>query len=266
MAPRLLVTHEWPAEGTDAGAPAPVAVLVHGITGWWRTWWRVGPALAEQGWRVVAVDQRGHGRSPPIDGVATAESLADDVESTLDAAGVVPVDLLVAHSLGAAVCMELVNGRPTVARRLVIEDPPGTSRADDPDYQATLEREVLAARTDPEGEARRELAENPRWLEEDARQNVEGRALCDLDGILASLRSDTGLRVLDLVPAIDIPTLYVLADEERSVLGSRRDELIGSAPAMATVVELDAGHTVHRDRFDEYVASILGWVRSSGST
>lgn len=260
MAP--LATHEWLPSGTDAGAAAPVAVLVHGITGWWRTWWRVGPALARHGWRVIAVDQRGHGGSPPIGGVATAETMAADLAATLESLAVVPVDLLVAHSLGAAVSMELAHRRPDIARRLVIEDPPHQTRVDDLDYQVNLERETVAARADPEAELRRELAENPLWLEEDARQNVEGRAVCDLDGILASLRNDTGHRVLDLVPVIGIPTLYLLADEARSVLGPRRAELIASAPATATVVEFDAGHTVHRDRFDEYVAAILEWSRT----
>ncbi|MDQ4036621.1 MAG: alpha/beta hydrolase, partial [Chloroflexota bacterium] len=162
-----------------------------------RTWWRVGPALAEHGWRVIAVDQRGHGRSPPIDGVATAESMAAALAATLETMDMLPV----------------------------------------------------------------ELAANPPWLEEDARQDVEGRALCDLEGILVSLRNDTGHRVLDLVPTIGIPTLDLLADEARSVPGPMRAELIASAPATATVVELDAGHTVHRDRFVEYVASILGWLQ-----
>ena len=262
----LLATHEWPPSGTDAGARAPVAVLVHGITGWWRTWWRVGPALAGHGWRVIAVDQRGHGSSPAIDGAATADSLADDLAATLESLGLVPVDLLVAHSLGAAVSMELVHRRPEVAHRLVIEDPPHQTRAGDLEYQASLERETLAARADPDAEIRRELAEHPLWLEEDARQNVEGRALCDLEGILASLRNDTGHRVLDLVPAISIPTLYLLADEARSVLGPRRGELVTSAPETAAVVEFDAGHTVHRDRFDEYVTAILGWLQSSAAT
>ena len=41
-----LAAHEWPASG--AGPDAPLAVLVHGVTGWWKTWWRVGPALAVQ--------------------------------------------------------------------------------------------------------------------------------------------------------------------------------------------------------------------------
>ena len=258
--PATLATHEWPSARTDVGAPAPVAVLVHGITGWWRTWWRVGPALADRGWRVIAVDQRGHGGSPAIDGIATAESLAADLAFTFEALGVVPVDLLLGHSLGAAVAMELVADRPEVALRLVSEDPPGQDRRGDVDYQATLEREVRDARSDLESEVRRELAQNPAWLEEDARQNVEGRALCDVDGILASLRSGTGLRVLELVPKIQIPTLYILADAERSALGSKRSALVASLPAAACLVEMDSGHTVHRDRFDAYMAALVGWL------
>ena len=173
------------------------------------------------------------------------------------------MDLLVGHSLGAAVCIELVAGRPEVARRLVAEDPSGRDRMNDVDYQANFEREVRAARSDPESEVRRELAENPTWLEEDARQNVEGRAACDLEGILASLRSGTGLRVLELAPKLEVPTLYVLADEQRSALGPRRAALIDALPANASLVEMDSGHTVHRDRFDAYLSALLAWIDSA---
>jgi pimeloyl-ACP methyl ester carboxylesterase len=256
----MLATHEWPPAKTDAGAAAPVAVLVHGITGWWRTWWRLAPALADRGWRVIAVDQRGHGGSPAVDGFATAETLAADIGLTLDRLGVLPVDLLLGHSLGAAVALELAHRRPEIARRLVIEDPPGQTRVDDPEYQANLERDVLAARADPESEVRRELSENPAWLEEDARQDVEGRQRVDLAGILASLRHDTQLRAVELVPKIQIPTLYLLADEERSVLGTTRAALIESLPATAALAEFDSGHTVHRDQFDAYLSTVTNWL------
>ena len=152
------------------------------------------------------------------------------------------------------------TGGPTSPGRLVIEDPPGQDRADDFAFQQNLEREVRAARSDADSEVRRTLAENPTWLEEDARQDVEGKAACDLEGILASLRSGTGLRVVELAPTIRIPTLYLLATEDRSALGSRRADLIDSLPKSASVLEVDCGHTVHRDRFGEYVSALLAWL------
>ena len=256
----ILATHDWNPPRTDAGAPAPVALLVHGITGWWRTWWRVGPALAADGWRVIAIDLRGHGESPPIDGVASAETLAADIAATIEELKVEPLDVVIAHSLGAAVVMELVNGRPGTARRVVLEDPPGQTRADDIEFQANLEREVLAARAAPDAEVHRELAENPEWLEEDARQDVAGRAICDLEGILASLRADTGVRAVELASRLRVPALYLVADERRSVLGPERTRLMTSLPPHAAVAEFASGHTIHRDRFDEYLATVRAWL------
>ncbi len=254
-----LAVHEWPVTN-DAGPAAPVAVLVHGITGWSRTWWRVAPALADRGWRVIGIDLRGHGDSPPIDGVATVPSVAADLGATLDDLGVAPLDLLLGHSLGAAICMELVHERPEIAHRAAFEDPPGQTRADDSEFQDRLAQDVRAARTSPEAEVQRELAENPLWMEADARQNVEGRARCDLDGILASLRGDTGVCAPDLARLIQIPSLYLIADADRSVLGTQRQGLLDSLPPQASALEFESGHTIHRDRFEAYLSGLLEWL------
>lgn len=255
----ILETHEWgPADRAPA---APVAVLVHGVNGWHRTWWRVGPALAERGWRVIAVDQRGHGRSPRIRGAATVDDIADDLEAAIERHAPPPVDLLVGHSLGAVVSMRLALRRPDIARRLVLEDPPSIDRAADEEFFASLRNGVRAAKEDPEGEVARELAENPRWLEEDARQNVEGRALADAEGIVASLRRPRPFAVMEAAADLEIPTLFLLADGERSVLlGQARERLRQTLPASCRIRELDSGHTIHRDRFDEYLQAILEWA------
>ena len=259
---RMLATHEW--HPSDTTSPVRTVVLVHGVTGWHRTWWRVGPALAARGWRAVAVDQRGHGRSPRIDGYTTVPALAADLAGVIERIGA-PVDALIGHSLGAAVCAELAFERPELMHRLVLEDPPSMIRADDLAWHANLEREHHAARSDPMGEVARELAENPRWLEEDARQDVEGKQLADLPGILATFRRDTGARVLDLAPRQSVPTLYVLGDEARSVFaGEARRQLERSLPGNARIEVMDAGHTVHRDRFEEYVAAVIDWIQAPG--
>jgi len=102
-----LTTRSWGPEGRG-GVHRPLAVLVHGVTSSSRTWWRAGPALAERGYRVLAVDLRGHGSSPrPTAGQSVAD-LATDVAETVEAAAGPPVDLLVGHSLGALVALELV--------------------------------------------------------------------------------------------------------------------------------------------------------------
>jgi len=257
----ILSTYEWTAPKPHADAPAPVAVLVHGVTGWHRTWWRVGPALAERGWRAIAVDQRGHGHSPRATTAATIDDLADDLEAAIERHATPPIDLLVGHSLGAVVGMRLALRRPGIARRLVLEDPPSIDRAADEGFFTAVRDGVRAATETPAAEVERELAENRRWLEEDARQNVEGRALADAEGIVASLNRPRPFAVMEAAADLAIPTLFLLADGERSVLvGPARDRLRTALPATCRIREFASGHTIHRDQFDEYLAAILEWA------
>ena len=252
-----LATHEW---APSAGTEPRLAVLVHGVAGWHRTWWRIGPALAGRGWRVIALDQRGHGASPRIGSRTTVAELADDLGAAIRRIGA-PVDALIGHSLGAAVSAELAHQSPELVPRLVLEDPPAITRVGDVAWLATLEGELLAANADFDGEVSRELRENPGWRAEDARQDVEGKQLADRDGIVASFRSGMGARVLELAPRMRVPVLYLLAAEDRSVFprGPRR-LLQQTLPPQSRVVVLDGGHTLHRDCFDDYVATIVDFL------
>jgi pimeloyl-ACP methyl ester carboxylesterase len=83
----------------------PTLVAVHGITESRETWRPLLPRLAER-WRVLAVDLRGHGRSPAADPYDPL-TLATDVHDTVVAAGFdgdgPDAACLVGHSLGGVV-------------------------------------------------------------------------------------------------------------------------------------------------------------------
>ena len=259
--PVELVTRAWTPRG-PASPGTPHVVLVHGVTGWHRTWWRMGPALAAAGWRAVAVDFRGHGHSPRIEGAATVADFAADLVAVIERIG--RPAALVGHSLGAAVGAELCVARPDLVTRAVLEDPPSVTRTDDTEWQANLEREIQAARENPAAEIERERAENPGWQAEDVRQNVEGRALADANGILASYRNETGARVLQLAPRQTVPISYLLATKERSVFrGDARRQLEMTLPANASLAVIDAGHTIHRDAYDPYLEHVLRWLEAA---
>lgn len=251
-----LATREW----TDgAAARRGTAVLVHGVCGWHRTWWRVGPALAARGWRVIAVDLRGHGRSPRIEGTMTVASWAVDVIETIERIGE-PV-AMVGHSLGGSVTAEVIATRPDLVTRAVLEDPPAVSRVGDVAWLERLAAEVATATTSFDAEVARELAENPAWDHEDARQDVEGKTLADIDAIVASFTADVGTRVLDLAPTLTAPVLYLLAAESRSVFPSTaRARLAAGLPPTSEIRVTNAGHTIHRDRFTDYVDAVAGWI------
>jgi pimeloyl-ACP methyl ester carboxylesterase len=246
-----------PLIGPDVADHRPLALLVHGVTSSSRTWWRVGPALAGRGFRVVAVDLRGHGASPrTVAGLGLAD-LAADVAGTVEG----PVELLVGHSLGALVSLELVRRRPGFARRLVLEDPPGSSSIDWAGLAAGIEADTRRAVADP-GALRRELeAANPTWPPGEAERRVADLADCDGQAIAAALRQGVPFDLPALLAAARLPVLMLLADEGlgSNLTGLDRKAAVEALGGGATRV-LPAGHSVHREALDPWLAAVDAWL------
>ena len=134
-------------------------LLIHGVTASAAVWWRIGPALAATGRRVIAVDQAGHGRTGHWHGHHRFRDNAADIAAFIRAAGLDRPELqVVGHSWGAVTTAALpVAGiRPAT---LVLLDPPVlpleriSLEASDPKQQpvSTLEEAIAAIRaTDPD--------------------------------------------------------------------------------------------------------------------
>ncbi|MDQ2625341.1 MAG: alpha/beta hydrolase, partial [Actinomycetota bacterium] len=83
---------------TRSAGQGELVLLLHGITAGAAVW---DPVLSElaRGYRVVAVDQRGHGRSDKPERGYGPDDYVADVGALLDALG--PACAVVGHSLGA---------------------------------------------------------------------------------------------------------------------------------------------------------------------
>jgi pimeloyl-ACP methyl ester carboxylesterase len=68
---------------------------------------------------VIAIDQRGHGRSGDHPGPATYEAMSDDAANVLAALRVPTADV-VGYSMGANVAILLATRHPTTVRRMVV--------------------------------------------------------------------------------------------------------------------------------------------------
>ncbi len=122
---------EWKGPEWGSGANAPV-LLLHGLSSNARYWDRVAIHLG--GRRVVALDQRGHGltgRPPHAPNPGTGYAMEQLIEDAVFASGELGLDkpIVVGHSWGATVALELVGTRPEVASALVFIDGPIQSAA-----------------------------------------------------------------------------------------------------------------------------------------
>ncbi len=186
----------WPT--TSWGDPAhPPLLLVHGVTSNAGIWWRIAPALAAAGRRVIAVDMPGHGRTARTPRSHRFADTAAELVAFVRAADIDAPDLVVVgHSWGGMVTAHLPAAglRP---RTLVLLDPPVltlgrlkalTEEPTERDY-ATLEEATAAVR-----------ASNPEWSDGDVR--AKAQALTEftpqlvLDVLLKNGNWDGGMAAL----------------------------------------------------------------------
>ena len=122
---------EWKGLYEGARRDAPV-LLLHGLSSNARYWDRVARHLEAR--RVVALDQRGHGltgrppHAPSPEGGYSMEQLIDDAAFVSSELGL-DKPVVVGHSWGATVALELVGTRPELASALLFIDGPIQSAA-----------------------------------------------------------------------------------------------------------------------------------------
>jgi len=253
---------------TEWGPPAaPPLVLLHGVTGHARTWDDEARALSAE-WRVLALDQRGHGDSDPApDGDYTVPSLAGDLAAFADALGLARVDL-VGLSLGGRVAIAFAAANPERVRRLVVVDigpdiaaagraRVGAAMALAPERFETLEEALALARM-----------ANPRYAEARLRDRVR-HGLRPLAGGGFGWKYDRALReavrrghwrdpvdVWPLWRALQCPTLLVRGAESDVLDAGTAKRMLETQPRARMVEVPGAGHTVPGDRPAEFLAAL----------
>jgi len=226
---------------TTVGDGPKTAALVHGLSGDSGTWFEFAPWLAEQGYTVTLVDQRGHGASPRADSYL-AEDLADDLVDTLP----VGMDLIAGHSLGGrALLLAVERLRP---QRAVYLDP-GWNVPPEMEFALPLDEhgdivsvEALAELVpdySPEhvANARRSLKlYDPAWV-------------TSPNPVLPDQEPPT--------PPV-VPSLVVLADPPVAVRPDLEERLRSGGYEVVTVP--DGHHDLHIVNLEQTKQALAGWV------
>jgi pimeloyl-ACP methyl ester carboxylesterase len=254
----------WPS---SSGPARGTVLLIHGLSSIADSWWQVGPALAERGWDVAAVDQAGHG-GRPVRGEVSLEGLADTVR---DAHPTGP-DVVIGHSLGALTALALVDRLPGWAGTVILEEPASLlppelcfaiAQGISADFAAVRDhRDTVVERV-------RESA--PHWAEEDVHWAVEGIAQMDpapfVRRLIAlaqdeRLRFHTPDRIVAIAPSAHVLAAVgdrVFADGGSALRRSDREELTRRLPS-DHVIGIEGGHCLHRDAPADWLAAVTSII------
>lgn len=219
----LLAHHET---GDPTGPPA---VLLHGMGSSAATWDGFAAALGGAGRRVLAIDARGHGASSRT-AEYTFAAMVDDLRGFLDEHAVDRVDLI-GHSMGGGVAQLFAGRYPDRVRRLVIEEaapPPHAAPADQP--------------PDPPREP-------PHPVEFDWQV---------VRPIMRAFRTPDP-EWWALLGHIAAPTL-VIAGGATSLVSQDRIHAAAAAIPDARLVEINAGHNVHKHAAAAFASIVLEFL------
>jgi 3-oxoadipate enol-lactonase len=104
----------------DSGGSGPPVMLLHGWTASADlNWWGCYGDLSGAGYRVLAIDHRGHGRGLRTHALFTLEACAADAAAALEALDCAPATV-VGYSMGGAIAQLLARDHPQALSGLVL--------------------------------------------------------------------------------------------------------------------------------------------------
>ena len=252
--------------GNEDEAAQPL-VFLHGFTSNAEVWLRVGGAFRESH-RVLALDQRGHGRS----GWATDYSAwrwVEDIEQFIEALGL-RRPILVGHSMGARNGHLFAAAHPGVVDRLVMVDggPLAVPSAGRATYAhpvfASVEEAVVARRTGPVKVPFAEEGWMRRWVETALVRLEDGRWTWRCD---PELQRQVHLSILDedeawrALERIDCPTL-VVSRGSFDYGGSPEwlEKVAAAIPDARLVAVPNSAHVIPLDNPEGLVEALRGFL------
>ncbi len=254
------------------GVTGPALLAVHGLTASHHDWSLIVPKLVRSGFRVFAVDQRGHGRSTRGTAGFGSEQLGRDLEQVIDALGV-DFEALIGHSMGGMAIFGLAARTPRTfdwASRVVLIAT--DSSLDDRLHQVALRLGGLPlVPDDPSG---------PRWFRRIvARLGVFGEAPpirwvdtavanyfeCPADVVRDATAALASHDLDHIAETLPVPVLLIGAGRDRLIFPRQIRALHDRLPDSTLTMYDDAGHMVIWERAADIAAEIVAFVQADSS-
>ena len=246
----------------------PPVLMLHGAGGNYRSFAPQVETLASLGWRAIAWNMPGYGRSAPLEPYGfkgLAASAAALVEALVPVTGGAPLTL-VGHGMGGMVALELALRRPELVRQLLLS---ATAPAVQPGdgYSRHVEQALAWL---AEGRGMTEIAQTllPRLVGSGALPaGVQLATLCQAEVHAATWRRALlALAQFDRRPGLGqlhVPTLLVAGEQDRVTPPAVLQGMAGAIAGARCVTLAHCGHLPHLERPDEFDQLLLDFLRDA---
>ena len=242
----------------EAGGTGPVLIFAHGLGGNHLSWWQQVPHFHDR-YTCVTFAHRGFAPSSAIPGGPDPAGYTGDLAALIDHLGAKDVRI-VAQSMGGWGALEYTLANPSRVRALVLASTAGTiTRAPslfaDPDQLPAWERTAEGAAASNQKNnihvaggarmAREQPAAHFLYQEIDAMSGIDKAAL--RGKLMSGLK-----RSADALRTLDVPTLWITADEDIVYPPFLSDILARMMPNARVTQIARCGHSAYFERPAEF--------------
>jgi pimeloyl-ACP methyl ester carboxylesterase len=240
----------------ESNGRGPALLLTHGFAGS-SLMWRGQVGTLSKAHELITWDLRGHGRSDcPEDPCAYAlDETLSDMKALLDALGHERA-IIGGHSLGGYLSLAFYMKYPERVRGLLIIDTGPGYKSDPPRDEWNEMAKGLARRLERDGLSH--LQKLSREMDPSEHRSAIGLAMA-ARGMLVQRDS----AVIDSLSKIDVPTLVLVGEKDRSYLAASK-YMTDKIPGAEQIVIPDAGHAVNHHQPERFNAALESFLARIG--
>lgn len=230
-----------------------ILFLVHGLGESHETWKEQISFFSKEGFKVVALDLRGHGKSEIPKKRIEIEDFAMDVINLAAFRGMDKVNFC-GYSMGAVVLFEVYRLKPELFKTFIIEAavpqyPPAQTSLLENMNMDEIARQVADFAVSP-------LA--PEKLREDIYQIIRKT---DKEIYIESAEAACSKNYTSLLPNIRVPTLIVSGELDYISPPEAARQMAEQIPDARVVIFKKTGHMPHREKAEDFNAEVLKFLR-----
>ena len=243
----------------DTGGSGIPVVFMHAATGSTRSWEYQIPAFTAAGYRFIAYDRRGWGRSVTLPSGPQPGTAADDLQGLMD---YLHIDRfhLVATAAGSSVSLDYAVSFPQRLRSLVLADAAGAVLQDE-EFQA-MARRIRSPQLDALPPDLRELGPSYRAANsEGTRRWIELEHQSRQQGSAASPQATRNRVTLSQLETLHVPLLLMTGDADLLAPPPLLRFITATVKNAKSVIIPEAGHSAYWEQPEIFNRTVLDFIR-----